>query len=103
MLALSLQRTISWFTTERRMWTVALFAALLAGFGLGNGHTTQGSIAHVSDQLGQTETALVSSEKVAKCEHRIVQQTTALAKEPVIVDPSRIPKDNCPPIPKSRQ
>lgn len=103
MLALSLQQTISWFTKERREWLVAVCFAFAAGYGTANGHTTQGAIAHVSDQLGQTKKALVKTQQADGCEYRLVQQTTALAKEPVVVDPSRIPKDNCPPIPKSRQ
>lgn len=54
---------MAWFTNERRLWLAACLACALVGFGIGNGHTTQGAIAQVSDQLGQNKAALVKVQK----------------------------------------
>lgn len=92
-----------WLTFERKNWLATVAFALAAGFGLGNGHTTQGAISHVSDQLGQTTANLQKVEKVipaieaqAGCENNRANKTINLALQPIVVDKSQIPVDNCP-------
>lgn len=70
-----------WFTPVRRAFLAGLFLGGLGGFGLGNGHTTQGAIEHISQQIG--------------CEHQIASKAIVLAKRHTIVAPSELPKDNC--------
>jgi hypothetical protein len=93
----------SWFTVERRGWVAAVVFAGAVGFGFGNGHTTQGAIQHVSQQLGN-EKATVKQLKtkdipalksLAGCESWRADVATSLAERPVIVNPSEIPGD-CP-------
>lgn len=48
----------NWLTNERKNWLGAVIVALCAGYGVGNGHTTQGAIEHVSEQVGQKDAKL---------------------------------------------
>lgn len=104
MQALSLQQTISWFTTERREWLVAVCFAFAAGYGVGNGHTTTGAIVHISDQLGQTKSTLAKTRNVAGCEHyaRVTAVRDANAAEQgADVDLRDVP--SCPGLPKPKK
>jgi hypothetical protein len=79
-----------WLTSERKEWIAAVFFALLAGFCIGNGHTTQGAVEHISQELG--------------CEHVRADRSTKVAKQAIvsaysdsvpIPDARSIPRD-CP-------
>lgn len=70
-----LDRFKNLFTHERRNWVAIVLAAGLCGFGIGNGHTTQGAVAHISDQLGQTSKKLA----VTACERGVARQVAGQA------------------------
>jgi hypothetical protein len=79
-----------WLTSERKEWIAAVFVAALIGFWIGNGHTTQGAVEHISQELG--------------CEHSRADKTAKVAKQAIvsaysdnvpIPDAKAIPKD-CP-------
>lgn len=87
-----------WFTYERRNWCAVIVLAACAGYAGGNGHTTQGAIVHVSQQLGDAKAK-------AACEHKVAQKAKAVAKQGILAatrddvaapDPRTIPADNCP-------
>jgi hypothetical protein len=90
------QVSTGWFTFERRNWVALVICAALAGFGLGNGHTTQGAIATVSDQLGQAKAQIPKLAARAGCEKWRADVSANLAKQSNMVDPSEIPADHCP-------
>lgn len=106
MLATSaLRQRIEWFTPERKVWIVVVITTAASFYGLGNGHTTQDAVAHISDQLGQQKTATVTAEKAAGCEHFRARVATAVANQVInsvnaqdAQPPSTdaIPQDNCP-------
>lgn len=84
-------------------WISGLILAFCAGLAIGNGHTTQGAIVHISDQLGQAK-------KAAKCEKVRGDKAAVVAEKAIvgaIVDtapipsPAEIPKD-CPPSPATK-
>jgi hypothetical protein len=77
-----------WVTTERRNWLALAAVCALLGYSAGNGHTTQKSVASISDRLGQAR-------QEAGCEHWRAAKAIQLAEQPVIVQPGQIPKD-CP-------
>ena len=87
-----------WFTYERRNWIGAVLIAAAGGFGVGNGHTTQGAITHISQQLGDAK-------KKATCEHHVAEKAKAVALQGIAAaniaevpapDPKSLPVDNCP-------
>lgn len=86
---------------ERRGWIAGVIGAALLGFAAGNGHTTQGAISHVSDQLGQEKAA-------ENCQHKRADKAVKVANQGIvsnyivtvpIPDPAALPKD-CPAAPK---
>lgn len=102
-----------WLTHERRNWIGGIIVCALAGYGLGNGHTTSSAIDHVSMQLGDTkaqvhhlQTVIVPQLKAAKnCEADRGDKASAVAKDAIkgalmatapVPSPSDIPLDNCP-------
>ena len=100
----SIQQRTSWFTMERREWVAAVFLAAVVGFGIGNGHTTQNSIANISDQLGQKKAAVKTLQAKAGCEKWRASVATTVAKEAIkgaveasapIPDTREIPADHC--------
>lgn len=72
--------------SERKGWIAAVIAAAVLGFAGGNGHTTQGAVAHISDQLGQEK-------KAADCEHHRANATVQLALQPTVIEKSDLPPD----------
>lgn len=79
-------------------WIGVCAVAFCAGLALGNGHTTQGAVAHISDQLGQAKAA-------AGCENHRASRATAVAGKAILaanLDSMVVPKfrdlpvDNCP-------
>lgn len=101
MLVPTLQRKINWLTLERREWLVTVALAGLLGFGLGNGHTTQGAVANISDQLGQQKKATVTASKVAGCEHARANIATGVAVQSQNGDDVNLASiPNCPALPK---
>lgn len=52
---LSFSGPFRWVTAQRVSVAVAFVAGLSAGFWLGNGHTTQNSIQHISREVGDAE------------------------------------------------
>lgn len=103
----------SWLTLERRNWIALVVVGSLGGFGLGNGHTTQGAVQNVSQQLGQKSAQIHKLQTVdipklraaVHCEGRRADTATVVAKQAIrgaLVDsapvppPSALPKDNCP-------
>lgn len=103
----------SWFTSERELWLAAILFAGVAGFGIGNGHTTQGAILNVSQQLGDQKAVVrdLKTKVIPKlkaesgCEKKRADKTAAVATKAIIgavVDtapipsPKEIPADNCP-------
>lgn len=60
----SFQQKTSWLTTERKNWAAAVLMACAVGYGLGNGHTTQNAISHVSMQLGDKKAVIKKLETV---------------------------------------
>jgi len=106
----------SWFNYERRNWIVALALAACVGYAGGNGHTTQGAILNVSQQLGDKKAELTTLKtKVipklkaqAGCEHSRADKASVVAEKAIVgavVDsapvpsPKEIPADNCPKAP----
>lgn len=61
-------RGLSWFTLERREWLCVVVAVGLIGFSIGNGHTTQDSIAHISTQLGDQKKIVAKVADIAGCQ-----------------------------------
>lgn len=57
-----------WFTPERRTWMAFAIGVGLIGFGIGNGHTTQNSVAHISAQLGDQKKVSAKLADVAGCQ-----------------------------------
>lgn len=53
-----------WLNFERRNWLAIAICTALAGFSVGNGHTTQGSIVNISQQLGQKKAVIKKLETV---------------------------------------
>jgi hypothetical protein len=94
-----------WFTHERRYWLGLVAAAALVGFGIGNGHTTQGAVENISTQLGQRGAQLhqLEAHDIPKlkaqvgCEHVRAQTAIAVARDGRDApDLSDVP--TCPPI-----
>lgn len=99
--------SFGWFTPQRRGLAIAFFLGACAGFGVGNGHTTQGAIEHVSAQLGDAKGAVAVLQRHDNCVALQAKVATAVANQAVvsavvratpIPDPSVIP--DCPPPPK---
>lgn len=103
---------LSWLTFERRNWLALAFVVGAAGYGVGNGHTTQGAIQDVSQQLGQKkaevhalQTVTIPKLKAANnCEANRGDKAAAVATQAIksatieavpIPSPSAIPADNC--------
>lgn len=98
--------SFGWLTPARKSMALAFVAGAIAGYAGGNGHTTQGAIEHVSDQLGQTKNKLVTVEKHDNCVTKKAQIATAVANTAVqsairpdvdVPDTAVIPY--CPPAP----
>lgn len=106
-------RWADWVTHERRNWIGAAILCGLFGFSLGNGHTTQGAIQHVSEQLGQKQAEVhklntvvipqlkaathcesARGDKAAAVAHQAIQSATIDAVP--IPSPNAVPRDNCP-------
>lgn len=66
MQSLILAASESWLTHERRYWIAGVLLSAAVGFGVGNGHTTDEAIAHVSDQYGQKAAKVVVLQKELK-------------------------------------
>lgn len=90
-----LQTVNSWLTSERKGWIAGIVLCSMLSAGLMNGHTTQGAISHISDQLGDTKAKLGQTSAVAGCEEWRAKKAAGLALQPQIVQPSQIPADNC--------
>lgn len=84
----------------RRRWEWGAWAAVsfCLGFAAGNGHTTQGAVQNISQQLGDAK-------KWARCEDRLAVKTAAVANKAIVGAWSAtapipefrdIPRDNCP-------
>ncbi len=108
---------LDWFKERscisRFMVGAYIMVAALAGYSLGNGHTTQGAVQHVSEQLGQKQaevhklnTVIIPKLKAANhCEAARGDKAAAVATQAIksavldavpIPSPSAIPSDNCP-------
>ena len=94
-----------WFTYERRNWGGAIIICALAGYAVGNGHTTSGAIDHISDQLGQTEHKAAIVQKDASCEHNRANKIASVAGQAILSNSVEavptpqfkdIPVDTCP-------
>ncbi len=97
----------NWAQFTKREWFRGGLIALVAGvggFALGNGHTTQGAISHVSEQLGQAKVVVDKTKKLVTCEHKRADVAGAVANQAVasnfianvpVPDPAVIPGD-CP-------
>lgn len=94
----------NWLTPIRRAFFAGLFVGLAAGLAIANGHTTQGAIQNVNQQLEQTKAALNTAEKKdipalkaqAGCEKWRGDVNGDLATKPVMVNPAAVQADNCP-------
>lgn len=109
----SVDSRLSWFKYERRNWIAAIALAFMAGYGLGNGHTTQGAIQNVSQQLGEKDGQLKTLktkvipklQAAAHCEGTRADTAAKVAKTAIVSansgtvpvpPPSAVPVDNCP-------
>lgn len=66
-----------WLTFERRNWIALIAVGAFVGYGFGNGHTTQGAVQNISDQLGRTR-------KAEGCEHWRANKATSVANQAVV-------------------
>lgn len=97
-------RPLSWLTYERRNWLAIVLLALMGGYAGGNGHTTQGAVQNISQQLGTQGQILAKVKQHDACEHRradvssrVAVQAIVGANSPVglVPDVSALPAD-CP-------
>lgn len=95
----------SWLTFERRNWIALVIVGTMAGFSVGNGHTTQGAISNISNQLGQKVGENHKLTAAAHCEGVRADKATVVARQAIrgalidsapIPSPSAIPRDDCP-------
>ncbi len=91
---------LSWLTFERRSWLALAVVTGLAGFGIGNGHTTQDAIQDVSQKLGQKSVQVQKLQTFANCEHRRAIVTKRLATQAIIsADSATVPTPDVSAIP----
>lgn len=94
---------LGWLTFERRNWMALILVAGAGGFSLGNGHTTQGAVQNISDQLGQKDAqvqhlkakVIPALKAEAGCEHWRADTAAKLALQTSLIDPKELPGD-CP-------
>ena len=46
-----IQKDKGWLTEERKLWIAGALLCVVAGFGLGNGHTTQNAVHALAQSL----------------------------------------------------
>lgn len=92
------QRT-GWLTDERIKWLGAVIFVGVAGFMTGNGHTTQGAVQNIAQQLGDAKAAKACEHRVAKVNTHIATQAIISLNNAYVPTPAlhEVAKDNCNP------